>query len=71
MSYSAVERMAFRYRDPNDEVPDCERLTNGLWADDELHCQRCANLIRACRPRPYQVWDYLGRPIVGTAIEAP
>jgi hypothetical protein len=69
MPYSAVEHLAFRYRDPDHDVPDCSRLTNGLWADDKSHCARCANLIRACKPRPYQVWDYLGRPIVSTSVE--
>jgi hypothetical protein len=69
MPYSVVERDAFRYRDPDDEVADCERLTNGLWADDESHCPRCASLIRACRPRPYRIWDYLGRVIVSTSVD--
>ena len=57
---SPVERAAFRPRDVDVEVPDCERLLNGLWAEDESHCQRCRNLIRACRPRPYAYRDYLG-----------
>lgn len=50
-----------------DDNPECPRLVNGLWADDPNHCLRCANLMRACIPRPYQVYDYMGRPIVSDA----
>lgn len=65
MTYSAVERDAFR---PRYDEDDCERLTNGLHAING-HCQHCRNLIRACRPRPYQVWDYLGRVIVNGLVD--
>jgi hypothetical protein len=65
MPYSQVERDAFR---PRDKDGDCPRLTNGLHAI-ESHCQRCANLIRACRPRAYQVYDYLGRVFTSDYVE--
>ena len=38
---SIVEREALHPRD--DDYPDCPRLLNGLWAEDEdePHCLRC------------------------------
>lgn len=69
MPYSAVEVAAFRYRDPGDDPGDCERRTNGLWSDDETHCRQCRNAIRVSKPRPYQVYDYLGRCITSDCIE--
>jgi hypothetical protein len=33
------------------------------------HCRACMNALRP--PRPYQVYDYLGRIITSTRIDAP
>jgi hypothetical protein len=71
MTSSPVERAAFRPRDPDEDYPECPRLLNGLWAEDEAHCSRCRNAIRVSRPRSYQVYDYLGRCIVSDCIDVP
>lgn len=68
MTYSLVEHEAFRPRDDDDDT--CPRLLNGLWAEDESHCERCRNLIRSCKPREYAVYDYLGRAIVSDWVDA-
>lgn len=48
--------------DRQDDAP-CPRLLNGMHAITG-HCQRCDNLIRACQPRPYRVFDSNGNVIV-------
>ena len=67
MPYSPVERDAFRYRDPDDDpTVQCWLALNGKGPYAE-HCVACVNALRPLRG--YQVWDYLGRPIVSTSVE--
>jgi len=62
MPYSVVERDAFKHReDDDDPTQQCPLALNGRGPYRD-HCIACVNALRP--PRPYQVWDYLGRPIV-------
>jgi hypothetical protein len=66
MPNSPVERAAFRPRFT--DHPDCDRLTNGLHPIAD-HCVRCANAIRASRPRAYRVRDLSGNIIVADSVD--
>jgi hypothetical protein len=66
---SVVERLAFRYRDEDDDpTAQCPLALNGLGPYDG-HCRACVRALRP--PRGYQTYDYLGRPIVSTKIDIP
>ncbi len=64
---SVVERLAFRYRDEDeDPTAQCPLALNGLGPYED-HCRACVRALRP--PRGYQTFDYLGRPIVSTRID--
>jgi hypothetical protein len=65
---SVVERLAFRYRDPEDDdvTAQCPLALNGL-GPFKGHCVACDNRLRP--PRPYRVYDEYGMPIVSDRVD--
>ena len=65
---SIVERTALRHAEDEDEDPtaQCPLALNGL-GPYKGHCTACDNKLR--KPREYQTYDYLHRPIVADRID--